>query len=160
NRNGAQDAGEPGIDGVTVSLYVGSTPNIPPTAVAITGPNPNKPAADGYYQFIGLTPGVPYLVCFETPTGFTRTAQFQGGDDTLDSNMDVLTGCAPVVTLADNESNQTIDAGFFQTPATGNGSLSGIVFEDCDADGRPDEGESGIKGVTLTLTGPGGTRTV
>jgi uncharacterized repeat protein (TIGR01451 family) len=37
------------------------------------------------------------------------------------------------------------------------GSISGLVFADCNGNGQVDAGESGIEGVTITLNGPSGT---
>jgi len=45
------------------------------------------------------------------------------------------------------------------TPPPQNGCLTGVVYVDCNKNGKQDAGESGIKGVTVTLTGAGGTRT-
>lgn len=39
------------------------------------------------------------------------------------------------------------------------GALAGVVDFDCNKDGVFDRGDSGIAGVTITLTDPGGTRT-
>lgn len=111
NKDGIQTAGEPGINGVQVDLYENGT--LLRTTTTANGGLDGQTKKDGFYQFYGLVPGRSYMVCFGSPDGFVRTAQFAGGNTATDSNMDLLTGCAPAVVLADGESNQTIDAGFY-----------------------------------------------
>ncbi|HUR53873.1 MAG TPA: SdrD B-like domain-containing protein [Gemmataceae bacterium] len=115
NKDGVQQAGEPGINGVQVSLYADGV--IQQTKTTLKSSLAGGTAKDGFYQFYGLEPGVEYVVCFGTPSGFTRTAQFAGGNTATDSNMDIVTGCAPGVTFGPTGgSNQTIDAGFYKCP--------------------------------------------
>ncbi|WP_461131540.1 SdrD B-like domain-containing protein, partial [Spirosoma aerophilum] len=102
NKNGVQDAGEPGIPGVVVTLVSNGT------VVATTTTN-----ASGVYSFTGLTPGVPYSLSFTTPVGYTATLAQQGGDDTKDSDINPITGVTRSVTLAPGENNPNLDAGFF-----------------------------------------------
>jgi protocatechuate 3,4-dioxygenase beta subunit len=141
NGNGIQDAGEPGIPGVTVTL---------------TGPNNLQKTtttdATGYYIFEKLEPG-EYTVVFTKPAGYTFTTPFAGAPD-KDSNADVNTGASELITLAAGQSNLTIDAGLYQ-PA----SLGDFVWNDLNANGVQDMGEPGIANVTVTLNGPGGTKT-
>ena len=75
NDNGQQDASEPAIAGVTVTLFrcASSTP------VATTTTN-----AAGAYLFTSLTPGC-YNVRFDTPAGFVA-APANLGADTSDSD--------------------------------------------------------------------------
>ncbi|MGT2648884.1 accessory Sec-dependent serine-rich glycoprotein adhesin, partial [Streptococcus uberis] len=74
NKDGIQDAGEPGIPGVTVTLT-----NPDGTTVTTTTD------ADGYYEFTGLNDGDTYTVTFETPAGYVPTTA-NVGDDSLDSD--------------------------------------------------------------------------
>ena len=60
NANGIQDAGEPGINGVTVELFNGSG----------TSQGTTTTAGGGLYSFTGLIPGDYYLV-FTTPAGYS-----------------------------------------------------------------------------------------
>jgi hypothetical protein len=115
NGNGIQDAGEPGINGVTVTI----TFEDGRTATAVTHNynatnNANAPQYDGYYDFINLGPST-YKISFETPSGFTSSPANQGGNDAKDS--DPVNGGAVTVTLAPNQSNFTIDAGFTKATA-------------------------------------------
>jgi len=138
NRDGIQDAGETGIDGVTVNLKdtLGGT-----IATTTTGVGPG--GQHGYYQFTGLCAG-DYIVEAVTPAGFSPTASNVGPDRTIDSNGSP----APVTLPADNSSDQTIDFGYV-TPCTG--SIGDFVWHDQNRNGLQDANEPGIDGVTVTL---------
>ncbi|WP_461125424.1 SdrD B-like domain-containing protein, partial [Spirosoma aerophilum] len=136
NKNGVQDAGEPGIPGVVVTLVSNGT------VVATTTTN-----GSGIYSFTGLTPGVPYSLSFTTPVGYTATLAQQGGDDTKDSDADPITGVTRSVTLAPGENNPNLDAGFYVPGA----SLGDFVFIDLNKNGIQDSGEPGLAGVVATL---------
>ncbi len=113
NQNGIQDAGEPGIDGVTVKLCADSSCN----TVLATTTTSNFKGNDGYYQFSGLPLGT-YYVSIDTSQpalsgpGLVPTLLGQGTPAT-DSNpipsQVILTSATPV--------DETIDFGF-TTPAT------------------------------------------
>ena len=104
----------------------------------------------GFYEFVDLAPG-DYYVVFDGPIGLSPTPANQGGDDANDSDADTATGQSQTVTLAPNEHNPTIDAGFY-APA----SLGDYVWLDVDGNGEQNDGEPGIEGVTLTLVDEGG----
>ncbi|HMQ97300.1 MAG TPA: SdrD B-like domain-containing protein, partial [Candidatus Nanoperiomorbaceae bacterium] len=120
--DGVQDAGEPGIGGVTVNLLDGNGNFLETTT---TQP-------DGFYQFTGLIPG-DYIVEFVQPAGYESTTADQGGDDALDSDADETTGQSPVITIANGDDIQTIDAGYYILA-----SLGDFVWSDTDADGVQD----------------------
>ena len=63
NGNGVQDAGEPGISGITVILR---DPNGNVIATTTTD-------ANGNYQFVNVPPGINYTVTLVPPTGFAPT---------------------------------------------------------------------------------------
>ena len=138
DKDGIQDAGEPGIPGVVVTLYVNGV------ASATTVTN-----ASGLYSFTGLTPGssTSYSVGFTAPSGYTATLANQGADDTRDSDADVVTGRTQSVTLSPGEFNPTLDAGFYIPSA----SLGDFVFVDTNHDGVQQAGEPGIPGVVVVL---------
>ncbi|MBK8192272.1 MAG: carboxypeptidase regulatory-like domain-containing protein [Lewinellaceae bacterium] len=142
--DGVQDGGEPGIGGVTVTLN-GTTGDGSPVNLT------TSTDGTGFYEFTDLAPGT-YTVTFTTPGGSTATTPNEGGDDTLDSDADPVTGAAPPVTLVSGENNPTIDAGFLQVAEIGN-----YVWEDTNANGVQDGGEPGIGGVPVTLNGTTGT---
>ncbi|GAA5351038.1 hypothetical protein SuUB23_18800 [Streptococcus uberis] len=134
NKDGIQDAGEPGIPGVTVTL---TTPD--GTIVKTTTD------VNGHYEFTDL-PNGDYTVTFETPNGYTPTRS-NTGDDSLDSD-----GTRVTVTVAGSD-NSTVDSGFVKETYT----IGDTVWEDTNKDGIQDAGEPGIPGVTVTLTNPDGT---
>jgi len=134
NADGDQDAGEPGISGVSVTLTNVTT--------SVTG-SPITTDANGRYIFTGLTPGT-YKVTFSTPVGFTRSVANSGADD-KDSDADG-TGMSGNYVLISGQSDTTVDAGFYKTASLGN-----FVWNDLNADGDQDAGEPGINGVVVTL---------
>ncbi|MCK1226947.1 SdrD B-like domain-containing protein, partial [Streptococcus uberis] len=135
NKDGIQDAGEPGIPGVTVTLT-----NPDGTTVTTTTD------ANGYYEFTGLNDGDTYTVTFETPAGYVPTTA-NVGDDSLDSD-----GSSVTVTI-NGADDVTLDSGFVKEVHT----IGDTVWEDTNKDGIQDAGEPGIPGVTVTLTNPDGT---
>ena len=139
NKNGVQDAGEPGVNGVTVLLKNAAGTTLQ-TTVTTTGPT----GTAGYYQFTNLAPG-DYIVMFMAPTGYKITTQDATGD-TQDSDANTLTGNTVVTNLVSGESDQTWDAGIFR-PAT----IGDYVWRDTDGDGVQDPTEAGINGVTVLL---------
>src|SRR5579871_572978 len=104
--NGIQDAGEPGIPGVTVNI------SGPGGFTASTTTD-----ANGAYHFTGLAPG-SYTVTFVAPTGYVFSPQFQGSNTAVDSNANA-SGVTPAVTLAAGQTDNTIDAGLYQPGAIG-----------------------------------------
>ena len=107
NGNGIQDAGEPGLSGVTVSLVyedgraVLNDKNQPYSV---------KTDATGKYLFTGIRPG-DYKVQFSVPEIYKPTAKDAGGDDTLDSDIGA-DGATAVFHLGGGQENLTLDAGF------------------------------------------------
>jgi uncharacterized repeat protein (TIGR01451 family) len=99
--DGIQDAGEPGMGGVVVSLYDGGGVYLDSTGTDSTG----------NYAFPGVTYGADYYVQFTPPEGYVLTAQDQGGDDLADSDADPLTWRTPVVSLVDGDDPVRWDAG-------------------------------------------------
>ncbi|HHB90867.1 MAG TPA: hypothetical protein ENK60_06120, partial [Anaerolineae bacterium] len=68
--DGVQDAGEPGLDGVTVELFKSDGTSMGTTTTA----------NGGQYSFDNLVPG-DYYVVFTLPSGYVFSPQDQGGDD-------------------------------------------------------------------------------
>lgn len=136
DRDGVQDANEPGIDGLVVTLRLGGVA----MGTYTTGVGPG--GIHGYYQFTGVCGGT-YTVDVPAPAGYTPSPSFQG-DPATDSN-----GSPATVTLPDdNASDQTIDFGF-QAACTG--TIGNFVWHDLDHDGIQDPGEPGIDGRRVVL---------
>ncbi len=132
--DGVQDAGEPGVL-TLVRLYDAAT-----NALGVTTTDLN-----GAYAFTNLVPGT-YFVGFVTPVGWQITLRDQGGDDARDSDADPTTGYAVPTALVSGENDPTWDAGFYR-PA----SLGDFVWDDLNADGIQDGGETGVSNVTVNL---------
>ena len=151
NRDGLQDADEPALPGVTVTLTRAD-------GSAVTDASGNPVAAvttdaNGKYVFENLLPG-EYKVSFQAPAGYEATTSEAGDDRAADSN-----GASASVTLAQGQTDDTIDFG-----AVGTGVIGDQLFVDVNQNGgnAPDAGDKVLPGVkvTLTWTGPGGiTRT-
>ncbi len=123
NGNGVQDADEPGISGVTVTL----TDADGNTMTVTTDEN-------GNYLFDDLPAGDYTVEVGAGPDGSTLTTS--GSYD---------------VSLGEGEDNLDNDFGFQPaTPETG--SIGDTVFEDTNGNGVQDADEPGISGVTVTLT--------
>lgn len=106
NVNGVQDAGEPGVEGVAVTLY---SEDGTPVGSATTD-------ASGSYQIVqqGASSGNFYLG-FALPAGYEFALQDQGSDDTLDSDVDPASGETAVLALSGVDAN--VDAGLVQVEA-------------------------------------------
>jgi fimbrial isopeptide formation D2 family protein/uncharacterized repeat protein (TIGR01451 family) len=140
--DGTQDAGEPGIPGVTVTLLFGgddgdlttAADNITYTTTTDTSGNylfPNLFGGD----LNGANPN--YRVTATQPAAFP----VQTFDATVPTNDNQST-----LQLADNSANLLQDFGY-----RGTASLGDFVWEDLNGNGRQDMGEPGIVGVTVDL---------
>jgi protocatechuate 3,4-dioxygenase beta subunit len=142
NRDGIQDAGEPGIEGVSIDI-IGSKGNT--IASQVTKSN-------GLYKFTGLCAG-DYTVAVDETTlapGFEPTPVDEGSDDTVDSD-----GSPVDVVLSDDDtSDPTVDFGY-SSPCTG--AIGDLVWHDTDRDGLQDAGEPGLGGIKVALTDIDGT---
>ncbi len=151
--NGKQDLGEPGVPGITVTLYTNGADGLPGTAddvrVGVTTTDNN-----GAYNFIGLPDGNYNVGFTNLPAGFSFTDKDKAGSTTADGSdantasgrtgtyaLDPLSGSATAV------NDITIDAGLISTRA----GLGNQVWLDTDGDGLLNNGEKGVSGVTVTL---------
>ena len=155
DRDGRQDAGEPGIPGVTLVL---TGPDGKPVTDVFGSPvGPVVTDENGFYEFVNLPalpPGKAYTVTIDREASADALAPYvptvaNVGDRAGDSS----TWSARSGDLVnDGDRDPTLDFGFV-VPAV---SVGDLVWLDLDRDGRQDPGEPGIPGVTLTLTGPDG----
>ena len=151
--DGRQDAGEPGVAGVTVQLWNEAKTQL----IATTTTN-----GSGIYTVVAPLPGA-YRIRVIPPGGSDGFAPKDqaGGDDTLDSDINLSganAGFTDVINIAPNVISITnLDAGLdiFRTPTPTRTptpiNLGNLVWDDIDGDGRQDAGEPGVAGVTVQL---------
>jgi fimbrial isopeptide formation D2 family protein/uncharacterized repeat protein (TIGR01451 family) len=137
DNDGIFDTGESGIGGVTITLsgtdHLGNSVLLT-TTTTITG----------FYRFDNLYPGT-YALIETQPSGYldgTDAIGTQGGT----TGNDVLSNIVLPVDASTNGENNNFGE---LLPAR----IAGFVYEDDDNDGVFDTGESGIAGVTITLSG-------
>jgi len=150
DRDGKQDAGEPGIPGVTLTITgPGGVPVTDvfgnPVGPVVTGPNgeyefvdlPVLPAGQGYTVTIDMTspPLAPYI----------PTIEEAGDDRAVDSSTNTSTSWMDLST--DGAHDPTLDFGFVLPKV----SVGDYVWVDTNRDGKQDAGEPGIPGVTMKL---------
>lgn len=140
NGNGLQDAGEPGVSGVVVSLY-----NCNGTFVSTA-----YTSSIGYYVFTDLTPDNQYYLQFSgLPVGYLFTTKNNGASN-IDSDVDPSTGKTSCTYLSPGENDMSWDAGIFK-PAPVKGSIGDFVWNDVNQNGQQDPGEPGVGGVSVRL---------
>jgi len=132
-----------GLAGVTIDLTGADDLGAAVSATTTT-------AADGTYSFTGLRPGT-YTVTEPTqPAGTVNgitTAGSTGGTATPVATLPSVISAIPLVTSGAFSTGNN----FAEIP--NNSGIGGRVWLDADNDGVIDAGESGIAGVTVTLTG-------
>ena len=135
NDDGAQQAGEAGLAGVTLRLA--GTTDLGASVFAIT-----TSAPDGTFSFVGLRPG-SYTVT-ETPPAGTLDGKIAVGPAGGTAGPRQVSGIAlaPGTSAVGNEFAALLPS-----------SLAGSVYFDANDDGVRQGGEAGITGVTVTLTG-------
>ena len=176
NGDGVQDDGEPGIQGVTVTLLDSSGNPVNDVNGALV--TDITTGTDGVYHFTNLVPG-GYRVQVTPPAGYLPTlpqVANPNGDDNADSNIasepspgvyqsDVITlavGFEPTGEVfadsnpdqdgnPDADGNMTVDFGFV-TPV----SLGSLVWFDENVNGVQDANESPISGAVVTLLNSAG----
>ena len=142
NKNGVQEAGEPGISGVTVRLLNAAT-----SAVIAT----TTTDATGKYIFNDVSAG-NYKVDFVTPVGYTTTTKLNSNVDAsgTDSDVDPANSRTATFALASGQRITTVDAGYWVTTG-GTAEIGDRVWLDANQNGIQDAGESNVQGVTVTL---------
>jgi fimbrial isopeptide formation D2 family protein/uncharacterized repeat protein (TIGR01451 family) len=142
DNDGIQDAGESGLNGITVRLLSADGATVLRTTTTTGG---------GLYAFADLAPGT-YRVEFVAPSDRAIGKMNQGANDATDSDADRGTGRTDQVTVASGEARTDIDAGMVQV-----GDLTGRAWIDRDGDGREEAGELSLPGVLVTLLNLDGT---
>jgi uncharacterized repeat protein (TIGR01451 family) len=137
--DGVQDAGEPGLSGVTINIIYYGSDGLFNTAddvvySVLTG-------ANGIYNVGNLAAGT-YVVSVDTaslPAGLSPTFDLDGGDDSR-----------ATAALTSGQVRIDVDFGY-----VGRGSIGDRVWNDADADRIQDASEVGIPNVDVTLTWAG-----
>ncbi|MGI9528917.1 MAG: SdrD B-like domain-containing protein, partial [Acidimicrobiia bacterium] len=140
NGDGVEDAGEPGIAGVEVTVTWYGPDGIPGGGDDVVLP-PLTTDANGMYLATGLPDGnFGVAVTGGVPVGLVNS----GDEDVdLDSQTDVSG-------LSAGDSHLTADFGF-----TGSGTIGDTIWWDLDGNSIEDSGEPGFPGVDVTLTWDG-----
>jgi SdrD B-like domain len=156
--NGTQDGTEPGVAGVTVTLYASNGTTVLGTTIT---------DAYGNYLFDNLA-AATYVVGFTLPANYQFTTQTNTTDDANTtgigataaavngSDANATTGKTYGVVLSAGENNRNIDAGLiFNTPVQLN-SIGDKVWFDNGAGANAGNGvqntdEPGVAGVSVTL---------
>ncbi len=161
--DGLQNGSEPGVAGVTVTLFDAAG-----TAVGTTITD-----TYGNYLFSNLAPG-NYTVGFTLPPNYTFTTQTNTADDgnttgtgataasINGSDVNSTTGKTYTVTLSAGENNNNVDAGLIFTSPVLPNSIGDKVWFDANNNGTNDGGaaEPGVSGVTVTLYDATGTNII
>ena len=135
NGNKTQDAGEPGLPGIPVTVvWGGPDGDLSTTADNVT--YRTTTGANGAYLVSKLPPGPHSVTLAALPPGYTVDSDPAGG-----------TSNASTLTLAAGQNNLVQDFGL-----DGAGSIGDFVWLDRNGDGVQDAKEPGIVGAGVTLT--------
>ncbi|MDX2161756.1 MAG: SdrD B-like domain-containing protein [bacterium] len=153
DQDGRQDAGEPGLAGVTVQVWN--------TAMSQMIDEATTNASGNYTVTVPLPGDYRIRVVLPGASDQFSPKNQAGGDDSDDSDINPSGGNAgftDVISIASNVISITnIDAGIIKfrtatptrTPTPVN--LGNFVWDDLDQDGRQDAGEPGLAGVTVQV---------
>lgn len=120
NKNGVQDAGEPGLAGVSVHLF-NESGILLDTQVSDD---------DGLYSFGGLIEGDYYLQ-FDLLDSFQYSSQYRGSNNQMDSDVDP-TGTSPLILLSHGMRISDLDVGMYVSDLR---FVVGNIWEDTNEDG-------------------------
>jgi hypothetical protein len=151
DQDGRQDAGEPGLQGITVQLWNSSKTQL------IDSDTTNS---SGNYTVTAPTPG-NYRIRVLLPAGESFSPKDVGGDDQKDSDINpsgTNFGFTDIFNLASNVISTTIwDAGIvlFRTPTPTRTptpiNIGNFVWNDTNENGIQDIGAQGVGGVQVQL---------
>lgn len=153
NKDGIQDFGEPGIDGVRVELYEDNGDGIadPNTDTFV---NWTLTANDGLYLFSDLDEG-NYYALFYKPLAFEASPVDAGVDDAIDSDGVLGTyggfpvAVAPVTFIDTINYDLDWDMGFYPSDSA---SIGNYIWNDVNGNGIQDEPlTEGVNGITVNL---------
>ena len=137
NDNGVLDSGEAGISGVSLTLSGTNDLGVAVSQTASTG-------SGGTYSFQNLRPGT-YSITETPPTGY-----LSGMDKDMVGSLGGTAGSSQVTSIAVGQNQAGTAYNYGELLPS---SLAGTVYLDSNDNGVLDNGETGISGVSLTLTG-------
>lgn len=112
NRNGIQDANEPGLAGVMIRLE-----HLPGSSPAVHSyPRTTSSDAQGRYTFTNLEPG-QYRLFVTLPEGYTFAPAGRGGNARLDSDIDERSGFSQAIAVNHGATQTDIDVGLMALQA-------------------------------------------
>jgi uncharacterized repeat protein (TIGR01451 family) len=138
NKNGIQDPGELGVEGVTVKLF-----DCNDNLISTTTTN-----ALGIYSFTNLIPG-EYYVQFVLPAGYEFSPANMGNNALLDSDANVSTGKTTCFTISEGQNDLSWDAGIYEAIYTCD--IGDRVWKDLNHNGIQDQNEPGVSGIAVQL---------
>ncbi len=122
------------IPGVTITLVLGNSCGGAVVASTVTD-------ASGNYSFSGVSAGLTYTLCQTQPVGYA--------DGGVNPGASASSAAANAITISNLPSSGSAGNHFGERAGT----LSGSVYLDNNNDGTRQPAESGITGVTVTLSG-------
>ena len=141
NANGIQDAGELGLEGITVELQSCSGDFVASTTTDSMGAYRFENVAEDHFQ-----------LQFMLPSGYEFSPEKATPEFKLDSNANETTGVSPCYDMTQGYQRLAVDAGMVPTTApSGDGLLGDFVWQDTNGDGIQDSNEPGLAGVTVNL---------
>ena len=149
DQNNGLNAGDTDLAGVTVTLsgLSASGANVCTLIASCTATTD----ASGNFSFTGLpaSNGAGYSLVETQPVDFAEASNTLGTGATQAGTASVVTGNSQFAGIVLNAGQSGITYLFGEKT----GSLSGFAYQDNNNNGNKDGGESGIAGVTITLTG-------
>jgi uncharacterized repeat protein (TIGR01451 family) len=162
NNDGFQDADEPGVQGIAVTLMITYTNGVTTTVGILSGPggvyNFGFLLLDENYDGLGVNEPV-YTIYVGTPPGMISSPEaLPGNNDEVDGDSD---GASETIVIIKSESDPSYDFGFFgfldlgdlpsNYPTLFSPGPAHVVFPDNDLNGTPDTTDE-IPAVWLGLT--------
>ena len=138
-KDGIQDPGEEGVEGVLVTLLdVSGQPILDPAGEPVT----TITDENGEYQFVGLPEG-EYKILVGKPDQYLFTDPDLGGDDASDSDINIATSISDqTYSIGPNTDDQTADAGLIEVDM-------GDLPDEYDTKRMEDGPAHGLDGVTF-----------
>lgn len=148
NRNGTQDAGESGIEGVVVELYDSTGTTLLETTTT---------DENGHYYFGGLDPNGMYKVVVAA-SNFAAGGTLEGTENTADPDTPGAPDNMSMVDLSNDPDGANdginLDQDFgYAGPEEGAGTIGNLIWLDLNGNGvyEPGLGETLVDGVTVDL---------